>query len=48
MKRNDPPKFKVVYSTNPNPEVLKAETYIKFLKHLACVVKEQEKLSKNV
>lgn len=46
--KNDSPKFKVIYTKNPIPEALRADMYIKFLKHLACVVKEQEKLSKNV
>lgn len=45
---NQTPKFKVIYTKNPIPEALRAETYVKFLKHLACVVKEQEKLSKKV
>jgi len=44
---NKTPTFKVVYSTNPMPELLKAEFHIKFIKHLVQVVKEQEALSKN-
>lgn len=44
--RRDTPKFKVSYCKNPIPETLKAERYIKFLKHLVKVVKEQEALSK--
>lgn len=40
------PKFRVVYCADPTPEDLKAEKYIKFLKHLVKVVKEQEELSK--
>lgn len=45
MKR-ETPKFKVIYCADPNPEDLKAEKYIQFLKHLVKVVKEQEALSK--
>lgn len=44
--KKDYPKFKVVYCQDVTPENLKAEMYIKFLKHLVNVVKEQEKLSK--
>lgn len=44
MKR-DIPKFKVSYCKSPMPETLKAEKYIKFLKHLARIVKEQEALA---
>lgn len=45
--KKEPPKFNVVYTTNPMPETLKAEFHIKFIKHLVKVVKEQEALSKN-
>lgn len=40
------PKFKVIYCENPIAENLKAEKYVKFLKHLVKVVKEQEALAK--
>jgi len=46
LMKKDVPKFKVVYCKSPMPEDLKAEKYIKFLKHLVKVVKEQEELSK--
>ncbi len=40
--KKDLPKLKVIYCKNPMPEDLKAEKYIKFLKHLVKVFKEQE------
>ena len=45
IKKNEP-KFNVIYCKDPTPDNLKAEKYIKFLKHLVKVVKEQEALSK--
>lgn len=48
MAKYDSPKFKVIYTKNPLPEALKAEKYIKFLKQLARVVREQEEESKNL
>lgn len=41
------PKFIVVYSKEPTPELLKPEKYIMFIKHLVNVVKEQEQIKMN-
>lgn len=41
------PNFKVVYCKKQLPENVRAEKYIKFLKYLAELVREQEELSKN-
>ena len=40
------PKIKIIYCEDRSSDVLKAERYIKFLKHLVKVVKEQEEISK--
>lgn len=41
--KKDLPKFKVIYCENPIPEDLKAEKYIRFLKHLVEIFKTEEK-----
>lgn len=41
------PKFNVVYCNEPTPDMLKAERYIQFIKHLVNVVKEQEQIQMN-
>ncbi len=41
--KKDLPKFEVIYCDEPLPEDLRAEKYIRFLKHLVEVYKRKEK-----
>lgn len=45
MKETNTPKFNIIYCEDTSSEVLKAERYIEFIKHLVKVFKEQEEIS---
>lgn len=46
QKGKPEPKIKILYCEDASSDALKAEKYIKFIKHLVNVVKEQEEISK--